>query len=75
MDEEVADRSMRAKGDDKLVETPASQINASADSSVCDESREPSIPPARFWTLSAGYVKATALSAYIANAPVIQESF
>ncbi|RFN46595.1 hypothetical protein FIE12Z_9171 [Fusarium flagelliforme] len=54
MDEEVTDRSMRAKGDDKSVETPAFQINASADSSVCDELREPSIPPARFWTLSTG---------------------
>ncbi|KAH7173618.1 major facilitator superfamily domain-containing protein [Fusarium flagelliforme] len=54
MDEEVTDRSMRAKGDDKSVETPAFQINASADSSVCDELREPPIPPARFWTLSTG---------------------
>ncbi|KAJ4014295.1 hypothetical protein NW752_007054 [Fusarium irregulare] len=54
MDEQVTDRSMPAKGDDKSVETPASQINASADSSVCDELREPSIPPVRFWTLSVG---------------------
>ncbi|KAJ4110650.1 hypothetical protein NW768_011995 [Fusarium equiseti] len=54
MDEQVTDCSMRTQGDDKSVETPASQINASADSSVCDELREPSIPPARFWALSVG---------------------
>ena len=75
MDEQVTDRSMSTKGDDKSVETPASQVNASADSSVCDELREPSIPPVRFWTLSVGYVIVTALSADIANAPAIQESF
>ncbi|KAK6716221.1 hypothetical protein SNK03_007096 [Fusarium graminearum] len=54
MDEEVKNIGMHSKSDHKPVEASASQTDPSSQSSICDELREPSIPPARFWVLCVG---------------------
>lgn len=64
MDEEVKNIGMHSKSDHKPVEASASQTDPSSQSSICDELREPSIPPARFWALCVGYVIATDLLTY-----------
>ncbi|RGP60514.1 hypothetical protein FSPOR_10651 [Fusarium sporotrichioides] len=54
MDEEVKNCDMHSKSDDKPAAASASQTDPSSQSSVCDELREPTIPPARFWALCVG---------------------
>ncbi|EKJ71056.1 hypothetical protein NXS19_007615 [Fusarium pseudograminearum] len=54
MDEEVKNSGMHSKSDHKPAEASASQTDPSSQSSICDELREPSIPPARFWVLCVG---------------------
>ncbi|KAM0236126.1 hypothetical protein ACHAPO_005350 [Fusarium lateritium] len=54
MDEEVKNNGIHSESDDKPAVASASQTDPSAQSSVCNELREPSIPPARFWTLCVG---------------------
>ncbi|RGP66400.1 hypothetical protein FLONG3_8837 [Fusarium longipes] len=54
MDEEVKNHDSHADSDHKPTTASASQTNPSAQNSVCDELREPSIPPARFWALCVG---------------------
>jgi MFS family permease len=54
MDEEVKNCDMYSKSDDKPAAASASQTDPSSQSSVCDELREPTIPPARFWALCVG---------------------
>lgn len=61
MDEEAKNYNMHTKSDEKPEAPSTSQTDPSARSSVCDELREPCIPPARFWALCVGYVTVTAL--------------